>query len=445
MVKRLGALSALVLFMLAFSFMGYAQEVPFGADYYVTAEVDNPQPYVGERMLYTIRFYDAISPPSRVDLPDFATFWRGESTATTRAEIIHGRQYLVKEQSIVLFPTRAGIQVIEPTIIDILETSLRSGAQLQTESISINVRPLPENAPTGFSGLVGQFDVSFSLEPTTLQVGEAAIFSVSLLGAGNLAQASPAAPALPQDVWRVIERPASDIQRNGPLQSRQYSWMLIPLQAGEHVLPAPTVVYFEPQTESYRIVPGEPQRIVVRAADDGTVVLSAEAVNVEAAAEGAAFTPALKPINSVQFGGGDSGGGGWWLWVLPPMIAGGAFIWRYQQRKDAQRKQQQAAWYAARKALAQAKKKRAYHYVRQAIYRYIEIKAQGRKPLTREELVNIVCEHSDNRLAQALNTCLQQADMGDFSPKTLNKKTPPQSLIEQTRKTLQALEQTWHD
>ncbi|RMG87863.1 MAG: hypothetical protein D6712_04910 [Chloroflexi bacterium] len=444
MVKRLKVLSALILCILALNVIGYAQEVPFGADYYVTADVDNLQPFVGERILYTIRFYDAISPPSHVDLPDFATFWRGESTAATRAEIIHGRQYLVKEQSIALFPTRAGIQVIEPTVIDILETSLRSGAQLQTESLSINVRPLPENAPDGFSGLVGQFDVTFSLEPTTLQVGEAAIFSVSLLGSGNLAQAKPAAPALPEDMWRVIERPASDIQRNGPLQSRQYRWMIIPLRAGEHVLPAPTVVYFEPQTESYRIVPGEPQRIVVRAADDGTVVLSAEAVNIEAAAEGAAFTPVLKPIDNIQFGGVNSGGR-FWLWLLPPIITGGALIWRYQQRKEAQRKQQQAAWYAARKALAQAKKKRAYHYVRQAIYRYIEIKAQGVKPLTREELISIVCEHGDNRLAEALNICLQQADMGDFSPKTLNKDAPLQPLIEQTRKTLQALEQTWHD
>ena len=41
-------------------------------DYYVDASVDNEAPYVGQKVTYTLRFYDAISSPAVVTLPGFA-------------------------------------------------------------------------------------------------------------------------------------------------------------------------------------------------------------------------------------------------------------------------------------------------------------------------------------------------------------------------------------
>src|SRR3990172_1468149 len=58
----------------------YAQDdaplFPPTNDYYVDANVDNNAPYVGQRITYTLRFYDSISSPAVVALPDFAGVWR---------------------------------------------------------------------------------------------------------------------------------------------------------------------------------------------------------------------------------------------------------------------------------------------------------------------------------------------------------------------------------
>ncbi len=83
-----------------------------GQAFFIEAEVDNPNPYQGEQVIYTFRFYQAESLFDQPEYqpPSFSGFWSEEQSEdqtnyTTEAA---GRAYRVTELQTVLFPTGGG-------------------------------------------------------------------------------------------------------------------------------------------------------------------------------------------------------------------------------------------------------------------------------------------------------------------------------------------------
>ena len=69
---------------------------------------------------------------------------------------------------------------------------------LETKPISVDVRPLPEDAPVDFSGAVGQFELTASLSEVEGKVNEPVTLIVDITGTGNIETlAEPALPELP--------------------------------------------------------------------------------------------------------------------------------------------------------------------------------------------------------------------------------------------------------
>ena len=94
-----------------------------GQDFYVEAEVEDPQPYIGQQTAYVFRFYRAaglLVQPSNYDAPDFVGFWStdqtNEGTYGTRAA---GRDYRVTELRTIIFPSVTGKQTIGPAALTI--------------------------------------------------------------------------------------------------------------------------------------------------------------------------------------------------------------------------------------------------------------------------------------------------------------------------------------
>ena len=123
---------------------------------------------------------------------------------------------------------------------------------LPTPETTLRVKPLPE-APDGFSGLIGNFEVRSTLDKSTVGVGESVEWTVHLSGDGAVEGFT--LPSLPDtDGLRVYE---SEVALRGRTDESSYMSMLtvrrvlVPTAEGKLELPNLQVVAFSPTEHRY--------------------------------------------------------------------------------------------------------------------------------------------------------------------------------------------------
>ena len=230
-----------------------------GQDLYVESTVDIPNPYIGEQVTHTFRFFRAInlSGQPTYEAPNFNGFWNESETQQTDYDVqIGSRMYRVVELQTILFPTSAGGHTISPAGLSISGSLFSSGTRLQTEAITLDVRPLPVPAPDGFHGAVGDFTIETSVDTDRLAVNEPATLQVVVSGEGNISTLpGPEMPVI--NNWRSYKSTSTiDTQtQNGRVTgSRTIEQLMVPGSAGEFSIPAITYTFFNPQTEAYQTV-----------------------------------------------------------------------------------------------------------------------------------------------------------------------------------------------
>ena len=236
--------------------------------FFVEAEVDNPNPYIGEQIDYIFQFHSAlrfVNPP-RYDSPPFIGFWHEGETDSRRYELfLNERQYGVIELRTALFPTVTGTLTIEPTRYGFPSTGFRSSRQLLTNTVRVDVRPLPSGAPAGFEGAVGQLEIDAKVDVASAAVNEPVTLTVIVSGAGNIETLPD--PLLPDVVgWRsFVSPPADDTQPvDGRIVgSRSIERIFVPTAEGEFVIPSISYSYFDPKTELYETVSTDPISVSV--------------------------------------------------------------------------------------------------------------------------------------------------------------------------------------
>ena len=272
-----------------------AAEAPSRRDYFLSAQVSNERPFVGEQVLFTWRFYrQVLVRDARLAVLEF-----GDLVAEDMGEVreydttVNGVQYRVSELRKALFAQRAGTVVIPPSQLIIEVASERrqrlsvfdfgrglwDQKTLHTQPIQLDVRALPA-APSGFSGLVGEFDVDAKLSKAQLEVGESATLSVSVSGSGNVQMASE--PPLPDlSKFKIYDdQPSGSIDRTGTRLrgTKTYRKALVPLQAGELEIPSLRLVFFDPRSEQYRTAATGALTIDVRPAEGKEELMLTESI-----------------------------------------------------------------------------------------------------------------------------------------------------------------------
>src|SRR5688572_22836372 len=152
-----------------------APETLQGQDFYVEAEVDKNTPYLGEQVIYTFRFYQAINFFGQPDYqpPPFTDFWSSDILSQPHYKTeAYGREYLVTEIRTALFPANLGEIVIDPGRLIIPGGLLNPDIKLESNPLTIEARPLPGGAPADFTGAVGQFQIRASLSQAETKVNE---------------------------------------------------------------------------------------------------------------------------------------------------------------------------------------------------------------------------------------------------------------------------------
>lgn len=249
-----------------------ADEQPPSRDYFLRASVSNTSPFVGEQVLYTWRFYRRVE----VANARLVTLEFGDMVAEDLGEVReyeateNGVRYVVSEIRKALFPQRPGSVIIPASEMscqvaadtprrrrrsvfdDFFDRREMVPKTLRTAPIGLEVQALPP-APAGFGGLVGDFSIRSELSKRDLTVGESATLSLTVAGTGNAQMLSePPLPELPG--FKIYDdKPSASLDRSGSALSgrKTYRKALVPLTAGEKVLPGVRLVFFEPDAERY--------------------------------------------------------------------------------------------------------------------------------------------------------------------------------------------------
>ena len=314
-----------------------------GQDAFVEAEVDNPAPYLGQQVVYSFRYYEAADrfgfDQPNYEAPAFTGFWSESETEQDQYRVqAAGRMYRVTELRTTLFPSKTGQVTIEPARLAIPGGFFSRGANLQTEPVTLEVKPLPDGAPDTFNGAVGQFSLDSSVDTTSGRVNEPITWQVTLRGQGNLNTLSdPEWPDLPG--WRSFDSQATlntQTQAGQMSGSRVYERLLVPQAEGDFTIPSFTFSYFDPVGKRYETISTDPIPITIAVGDGtGSNSYTPESDSEAAVEAPVAETTDLKPVPAQLALSGQpiTASPLYWLaWGVPALGLVGNFFWQRRQQ-----------------------------------------------------------------------------------------------------------------
>lgn len=345
---------------------GSRQTGQAGEQIFIKAETDKKSAYPGEQINLSIKFYTAVPlssnpqyvPPILKNLlaEDLPPVRNGETD-------IGGVRYAYSEIKTALFALTAGPasilpatvvaqipsdQPIDPFDPNFFQTFMNmSGAQgksrdFSTETLNLEIKPLPAGAPAGFSGAVGSFAATASADRSDAKAGEAVNLSVTIAGNGNLKTVTaPKLPDLPD--FKVFDTMSSlDVKKDGDVITgkKTFTYILVPRSEGRKTIPPVKFSFFDPKTAAYKELQTEPVAMSVEKGEQGgkSVYYNPSAAQSQVTASGA----------DIRYVSDDSGPGALnrlsvraaalplWAHAIPAALLGLAFwLSRFQRFKSA--------------------------------------------------------------------------------------------------------------
>lgn len=253
-------------------------------DLFITASASKTNVYEQEAFVLTYKIYTRESnlQLNNAKLPDFKGFHSQEIEMTTNArwtpEHYQGRNYYTTVyRQFVLFPQQSGKLYIDPAQFqmtvgkpvqsdDPFDAFFNGGSNvieikksISTPKIAINVNPLPAGKPADFSGGVGEFNISASINNKELKTNDAITIKLVISGTGNLKLISNPEIKFPDD-FEVYD-PKVDNQvrltREGLTGNKVIEYLAIPRHAGTYKIPGVSFSYFDIRSKSYKTLKTE--------------------------------------------------------------------------------------------------------------------------------------------------------------------------------------------
>ncbi|MCB9076483.1 MAG: protein BatD [Anaerolineaceae bacterium] len=420
-------------------------------DFYVEAVVDQASPYLGQQLIYTFRLYQAIRlyRQPQLEMPIFSSFETLGMPVQEYNLDVGDRTYLVSEIRTALFPKSTGIINIGTAQLIFPGSFFEEAAELYTQPIQLNVKPLPDDAPPEFTGAVGQFDMEAWFSPQVAVINQPSTLSVAISGVGNVnTLPDPIWPSLRQ--WRTYDSLKSQSMdlKNGQLQgTRVYERLVVWDKIGDFTIPPAKLVYFDPAAEEYRtistkslkmrvIAPPTPDAASATATAVAAIPIPATTPNNRAGSINPLINPAAPSFNS-DFS--DSLNSNWramlpmgvvLLWTIctgiPAAVvvgAGGLWLWQKRQEKSkiaAEAVKQPKEMIHPAIAQAMTGSDDNYQVASRALTGYLgRMLGASVKGLTRTELADRLQTHGLSILqAHKINDYLAQSEMGRYGPQT---------------------------
>lgn len=321
-------------------------------DMYMRAFVSSQSVYTQQPVLVSLYLYSRYGNLAGVDrkppeVTDFVTKEIPLQHTSLTTERVGGRlMYKALIWQILAYPQRSGelvipsfeyeFQVAVNRKVDNEEDLFANKAiatahkKLHSQPLKLTVRPLPEGAPEGFDQLVGSFQIqgTLSAPDPTYETGRAMTYRLEITGRGNVSLLL--APELGlSDKFEVYEpqliRDDQKVQNGNTEVHRIYEYTIIPHATGQQTVPAVSLPYFDPATNSYRTATTAPIRIeVAQGSNDVPQVGKAgEASNSQR------YTPYPydAPAPTIVWHPWSRAGWAYWLLYVLLLIGGGVSYW----------------------------------------------------------------------------------------------------------------------
>jgi len=269
-----------------------------GNDLFIRVSANKKRVVEQEPVLLTYKVYTLVD-LTQLDgkMPDLQGFHTQEvplpQQKSFSIEQLNGRNYkTVTWSQYVMFPqitgklkipsiTFNGIVVQRNRYVDPFEAFFNGGSgyvevkkQIVAPGIEIQVDQLPDR-PANFSGGVGRFGISASLDKTEVKANDPITLRVVVNGVGNLKLIKQPVVNFPKD-FDCYDPKVTDktkLTTSGVEGNMIYDFLVVPRHQGDFEIPAVEFVYYDPSARQYKTVHTESFNIHVEKGEgSGTTV-----------------------------------------------------------------------------------------------------------------------------------------------------------------------------
>ena len=256
-------------------------------DLFMTATLNKTKVVEQEAVLLTFKIYSAVNLTSlNGKIPDLKGFQIQEvelpQEKEWQLEHYNGRNYRsILWQQYVLFPQQTGeIEIPSAVFEGVVAQQIRSydpfdffggsnfvevKKDLRTPKLKLNVQKLPEGKPAGFSGAVGSFKISSSINTNELKANEAVTLRLTISGTGNMKLIKTPEVQFPED-FEVYDPKVDNkfsLRTNGFSGNKVIEYLAIPRYGGEYTIPSIKFSYFDIASKQYKTLETESYNLKV--------------------------------------------------------------------------------------------------------------------------------------------------------------------------------------
>lgn len=295
-------------------------------DFFGRINVSKLNPYKNEQFLITYKLYtkNFNFGLEKYDFPTQEGFWSENidipENTRPKIETIDGQQYqvfTVKKE--LLYPQQSGKLKLNPfNLTARIQTSPFSAPiskNIKSNAPTIDVKPLPSNAPESFINQVGNLSMKVAFNADSVMVDQPIELKLTVSGKGNLKQLSELKLDFPEEfeVYDPETKNKLSVNDGGVSGSKLYNYLLIPRETGVYKINPISFTYFDLSTKSYKTIESEAFTVKVYN-EDGTID---ETIKVEQEKTNNETEIVTKNIDYT------------WLYILLPCLLLGGFLFYY--------------------------------------------------------------------------------------------------------------------
>lgn len=411
---------------------------------FIRAEPYTETAYVGQQILLDYKLYTTLDVESFNILEEsgyqgfFAQDVRRFNGRVMR-EVINGVQYTTKVlKRIALFPQQTGQLSIEPMNVQlgvVKEGAKRSRSffftpevrpyPAATETVNIEVLPLPAGAPESFTGAVGDYQIRPDLSSKTATTDDALTLILTVRGSGDIKRVEAPALDLPEgfEVYEPKAVEETNLELNASIEGKKvFEYLLLPKVPGDYEF-TPKFTYFSPDSAKYVTLADQSFSIYVKQGT-GQPGRATASLNETEDIGPLMLSPGLTQTRAPFLGSALF----WGLMAAPLLLFGGLLGWRRHRAKqddiDPNERRMQAARGVAQERLSQAKfhlkagdSRAFYDEVSKAILGYVGDKLQiPRSSMSKSSLRQRLQELDlDESLIETVMSIVQDCEMALFA------------------------------
>ena len=420
-----------------------------GSDLFIKVSASKKRVHEQEPILLTYKVYTQVDLTQlEGKMPDLKGFHTQEvplpQQKTFHTETVNGRPYkCVTWSQYVMYPqmtgrleipsiTFKGIVVQQNRNVDPMEAFFNGGSgyvevkkDIKAPGITLQVDPLPQR-PANFSGGVGKFNISASLDKKEVKAGEPITLRVVVGGIGNLKLLKQPVVNFPKD-FDKYDAKVTDKTRltaNGVEGNMVYDFLAVPRNQGSYTIPSVELTYYDTSKNAYKTIKTQPFKVEVEKGD-GT------------SAESEDFASQDKDIHTIKLGKAEQhkademffGSFGYWISLLMPLIAFVVLLIVFRRRAienaDIVKKRSNRAGKIATKRLRlanklmlQGKQGEFYDEVMRALWGYMSYKLNmPAEKLNRDNIRETLGRHFvDDSTIEKFTTALDECEFERYAP-----------------------------